>query len=111
VWRDGRGRKKLWYGGLTHRGAGADGEEERAVRVAEARAHVLLHPPQAVEDIVPQTWRQRLPRRLVLLARLRRHGEPGRHRQPDARHLGKVSTLPAELQTTPRRQVGRSEHT
>jgi hypothetical protein len=93
---------RVHHTGHGHRGTGADREEEWLLGVAEARAHVLLHPLQAVDDFLPQPGWELLPGLLVLLARLRRHGEPRRHRQPDARHLGKVRALTTELQNTPK---------
>jgi len=83
-----------WHG---HGGAGADGEQERPLRVAEGGAHVLLHELQAVQDLGPQPRREDAPGVLVLLARLRRHREPRRHRQPDARHLRQVRALATQL--------------
>ena len=60
--------------------------------ITEPATDVVLQLPQCHRDLHSQlTGRAAL--RQVLPARLRRDGEPGRHRQPQLGHLGQVRAL------------------
>ena len=80
-------------------GAGAAGDEERVLRVAEALARGLLDLLQRDQLLFPHPLGELFARCQVGVARLGSDGETGRDRQLDARHLEQVCALAAEQRT------------
>ena len=78
------------------RGAGADRDQQRVGRVAQAPAHPLLELLQVAGDLLQHAGGELAPGRPVGVAGLTGHGEPQRDRQPHVGHLGEVGPLPAE---------------
>jgi hypothetical protein len=86
---------RLHHPGHRVHGAGADAHQQRVVPVAEAPVEVVLQPAQRHRHLHPQLARL-LAGGEVGAARLGGDREPGRHRQPEPRHLGEVGALAAE---------------
>ncbi len=76
--------------------AGANGDQERVLRVPEALAGLLLHVAHRGEDVVPEAVGQPLAGGEVVVAGLRRDGESRRGRQAGVRHLGEPGALAAQ---------------
>ena len=76
--------------------AGADGDQQRLVGVAELGTHRLFHQRQRVADLRAQIGGVGVLVGVVVGADLGRHGEAGRHGQADTGHLGQVGALAAE---------------
>ena len=81
-----------------HRGARAraDGHEERLLRVAKTPADRFLDARERSPCLLLQARRIAAAAGVVIGADLGRDREAGRHRQPEARHLGEVRALAAE---------------
>ena len=78
-------------------GARAHADEQRIGGVAEALAGLALDfACSASSDVVPQPVGQRLAGGEVVVARLGRDGEAGRHGQAGVGHLGQAGALAAE---------------
>ena len=86
------------------RSARADGDEQRVRRVAEALAGALLEPRHVLGNLVLEPV-GKLVRRHVGAAGVGRDREPGRHGQPELRHLGEPDPLPAEQLAPPARRL------
>ncbi len=74
-------------------GAGADREEERILEVAEFLAHGLLDLGDIGLDLALERFGVSPAVFVVVGADLRGDGEPGRHGNADAAHLGKIRPL------------------
>ncbi len=81
-----------------HREAGtaSHADQQRIARVAEALAGCPLNPAKCFLDLLPEPVGELAPAREVVVARLRRDRESGRHRQSRAGHLGHPGALAAE---------------
>ena len=84
------------HAGHADAGAGAAGDKERILGVAELRAHRRFGLAQCILDLLLQFRRILVVVREVIIADFRAEGEPRRHRQVDIRHLGEVGPLTAE---------------
>ncbi len=83
------------HAGHGELGAGADGDEQRVVGLAELLAHLLLERVEVRTHLVTQC-RRLLAAVEVDLAGLGGDGEPGRDGEAEVRHLGEVGALAAE---------------
>ncbi len=77
-------------------GAAADRDEQRILRVAEFLAQLFFERGDVGGHVVHQAGGQLAAALVVQVADLGRDRETGRHRQPDAGHLGQVGPLAAE---------------
>jgi hypothetical protein len=77
-------------------GAGADGDEERAVGVAEPEADEALEAPEMPLHLLPQALGVAPAQADVLGPRLGRDREPGRDPDSQIGHLGQLASLAAE---------------
>ncbi len=77
-------------------GAGADRDEKRVLRIAEALAGDRFDVLDRREDVVPEAGRELLVRGEVVVAGFGGDGEAGRRGQTGVGHFGKPGTLPAE---------------
>ena len=84
------------HAGHADAGAGAAGDEQRVLGVAELGAHGLLGLAQGVLDLGLQLGRVLVVVVVVVGADLGGEGEAGRHGQADVGHLGEVGALAAE---------------
>jgi hypothetical protein len=87
---------RVHHAGHGDPGAGAHGDEQRVVGVAEAGAHDLLDPAQGGLDVGSQLTRELAAGAAEGGALRRRDGEAGRHRDAETVHLGEVRALAAE---------------
>ena len=79
--------------------AGADADEQRGVRVAEAHADALLERDERIVDLGPELSRHGA-RRREAAAGLRRDREAGRNRESERGHLGQPGAFSAEQVAT-----------
>ena len=83
------------HAGHGERGAGAHGDEQRVLGVAELLAHALLEVLAVLVDLVEDALRPHVAGAGVGDAGLARDGEAGRDGQADVGHLGEVGALAA----------------
>ena len=83
------------HAGHGERRAGADGDEQRVLGVAELLAHALLEVLAVLVDLVENALRPHVARAGVRDAGLAGDRESGRDREADVGHLGKVGALAA----------------
>ncbi len=93
--------------GIETAAPGADGDEERILRVPESLARLLLEPGEGTGDLVLETVREAA-RPHELDAGLRRDGEARRDRDSERGHLGEAGSLAAQKLTADAGRVRRS---
>ena len=76
-----------------------------SVRIAEPLAGALLEARDRDLELVGEPVGQLAAGVHVVGARFRRHGEPGRDRNPQCRHLGQPGALPPEQLTADARRI------
>ncbi len=77
-------------------GAGAAGNQQRILRVAELLTGGLLGCLERQQGLLPHPRRELLPARKVGIAGLGGDGEPGGHGHTDAGHLSQIGALAAQ---------------
>ncbi len=87
---------RVHHPGHRDRRPGANRDEERALRVAEAAVCALLERRDALLDLSIQTFGHPAVRSHVRAAGIRRDREPRRDRDPELGHLSKADALAAE---------------
>ncbi|MCY1172797.1 hypothetical protein D9M73_129410 [compost metagenome] len=87
---------RVHHAGHRRARAGADRDEQRVGRVAEALAGHAFDMGDASRDFVAQALRELAAFIIIDRAKFGRDGEAGRHRQADRSHLGKVRAFAAQ---------------
>ena len=98
---------RVHHAGHRGAGAGADGDEQRVIRVPKTRAGDPLDMGEARLDLGFEACGNSAARGVVGVAEFRRDGEAGRDGQADGRHLGEVGPLAAQQRAHPRIPVRR----
>jgi len=76
--------------------AGADGDEERTLGIAEPQPRVVLELLERVAHLRPHAVGERAPRPVVRRPRLGGDREARRHGNAEVGHLGELAALAAE---------------
>ena len=84
------------HAGHGHRGARADGDQQRVIVVADLLPHALLEVGTELGDLVERAFRPRVVCIRVLHAGLARNSETRGDGKADVGHLGKVGPLAAQ---------------
>ena len=87
---------RVHHPGHRDRRAGADGDEQWALRVSEAAVCALLERRDALLDLAIEALGHPAVRSHVRAAGVRRDREPGRNRDPELGHLRKADALATE---------------
>src|SRR2546428_4439234 len=82
--------------GHRHAGAGADGDQERPLGIAEAGLRDALEPMEVLEGLVPEFFGPLVPRTVVVRPGLGRHRESRRNRDPEVGHFRQLAALTAK---------------